>query len=286
MSAGVPAYQRLQYTLNNASSTPNILLTHTAFDGELVISRQDMQFINESQVLYISSNYSLYSDGLRQTTWSGFKLDDLMTPLILFSVVRTTSYGIGYSVVPFEKVLINVGQRWNTCNNQFFVPRSGMYVLALSSASVPNATHSLYKRINDINMARMLIYGGNFDGIDISSHVLLLPLNADDLVKIFLFSSGPVYSDDNYQTAFSGFLYEPVYGQSVTWCLSFPFDAAIYLYGPPSVNFTTILLNNGEAWNANLALLQISMSRTYYLQLSGYSYPTTYKFNLILSINS
>ena len=284
MSAGVPAYQTLQYTLRNSSSTPNILLTHTEYDGELVTSRDDIQYINEGHKLFISSTFPLYSDGLRQTSWSGFKLDDFMSPLILFSVARTSSYYTVNSFVPFEKLLINVGHAWDTCNNQFIVPRTGVYFFSFSSASVPSTKHQLAFCKNDVTMARSFISGGNFSGIDTSSHSLLLPLNAGDTARIFL-ADGPVYSDDKYQTALSGFLYETIHGQNIAWCLTFPLGVYTYIYGPSSVNFSKILLNNGELWNANLGLLEITTNGTYYLQLSGYSYPATYKLNLIILLN-
>ena len=47
MSADVPAYMRLGYTLRNASSTPNVILTHSTFDGESVTSCDDIQYVND-----------------------------------------------------------------------------------------------------------------------------------------------------------------------------------------------------------------------------------------------
>ena len=286
MSAGVPAHEQLQYTLQNASSTPNILLTHTAYDGELVTSRTDIHYLSEGQTLYISSAYTLYSDSLRQTTWSGFQLDDVVAPLILFSVARTTTYTTINSFVPFEKILLNVGQAWDACNNQLIVPRTGVYFLSLSSASVPNTIHVLELKINDAIKYRTFIFRGLFSGIDTSSHSLLLPLNSGDIAKVFLTNHGPVYSDNSYQTSLSGFLYEPVHGQNIAWSLSLPFNVQTTIYGPTNINFTYILLDNGLNWKASWGLLQISITGTYYLQLSCYTNPyQDYKSNLIISLN-
>ena len=288
MSAGVPAYQRLQYTLQNASSTPNILLSHTMYNGELVVSRDDIQYINEGQTLYMSSTYSLYSDGYRQTTWSGFKLDDVVAPLILFSVARTTSYSTVNSFVSFDKILLNVGQAWDACNNRFVVPRSGVYFFSLSSASVPNTIHIMELLINNIIKARTFIHvGEEFNGIDTSSHSLLLPLNVGDIATVYLLDSGPIYSDNNYQTSFLGFLYESVHGQNIAWCFALPFDVYTNIYGPSSINFTEILLDTGSNWNATWAYLRISTSGTYYLHLSCHSHLSKdgFKLNLVLLLN-
>jgi hypothetical protein len=61
-SAGVPSYQRLAYYLRNGSTTPGIFLSHTSYNGQLVSSRHDIQYVSENQSLYMSSDYPLYSD--------------------------------------------------------------------------------------------------------------------------------------------------------------------------------------------------------------------------------
>ena len=106
MSAGLPAYQMLDYTLNDASSAPNILLTHTSFDGEIVTSREDVQYIPANSTLYVSSSYSLYSDSMLQTSWSGFKIEDVINANVIFCVARTTNYATVDSYLQFDKMII------------------------------------------------------------------------------------------------------------------------------------------------------------------------------------
>ena len=286
MSAGVPAFVRLRYTLQGTSSAANILLTHRSYDGEVVISRDDIQYIEDGQTFSMSSDDSLYSDGMKQTSWSGFKIDDIVSPLILFRAARTSSYSINNSPVPLDKMLINIGDSWEPCGKQFVVPQTGIYFLSFSSASVPNTQHQLELLLNGNMIARTLLSSETFDGNEISSRSLLLHLNSGDVAKLFLSDvSGPIYSDSSYQTSFIGFLYEPLHGQSVAWTLTFPDLTATYIYGPNYVNFTNILLNSGSAWNNSAGILQISTSGIYYLHISGASYPLTYKFNLIILLN-
>lgn len=90
IGAGIPAYQQMSYTLRNGLSTPNVILTHTEPDGECVTSRDDIQFLGD-QSLQISSDYPLFSYGFMQTTWSMFRLDDMLSPLIVFRVSRTSN---------------------------------------------------------------------------------------------------------------------------------------------------------------------------------------------------
>ena len=188
--AGVPAHERLEYTLRKASSEPNVLPTHTAYNGELVTSRDDIQFVNEGRTLYMSSAYFLYSDGLHQRTWAGFKLDDFVAPLILFSVAKMKNYTTPKSSVQFDRILLNIG---HACNNQFIVLRTGVYFFSFSSASISNISHQMELQISNIVKARSIKNSEQFNGTDTSSHSLLLPLNAGNIVTAFLYI-GP-YSD-------------------------------------------------------------------------------------------
>ena len=91
---------------------------------------------------------------------------------------------------------------------------------------------------------------------------------------------------NNCQTSLSSFLYEPVHGKNIAWCLSLPFNVKINIFGPSTINFTNILLDNGSNWKTSSSFLQSSTNGTYYIQFLGYSSPWTgYEFNLILSLN-
>ena len=113
MSAGVPANQRVNLTLHNASSIPSLTLTHKTLDGELVMSCDDIHYVSESQSVYLSSDYPLYKDSLLQTSWSGLRLNEFMSPLVLFCAARTSSYELVDLNILYYKLLINVGQVWD-----------------------------------------------------------------------------------------------------------------------------------------------------------------------------
>jgi hypothetical protein len=283
-SAGVPSYQKLAYYLRNGSTTPGIFLSHTSYNGELVSSRHDIQYVSENQSLYISSDYPLFSDGLLQTTWSGFNLNSLMDTLVVLRAARTSNFA-GTTVV-FDEMLINVGQGWDECSgNQFLVPRAGIYFLSWISASVPINCGVLRMYINGVFHSESINCAGYYAGIDTSSRTMLLFLNALDVITFVRSTDyGAIYSDLYYPASFTGFLYEPKHNQQIAWTLSFPGEV-IYLYGPTVVNFTEVALNAGSAWNATSASIQIPVSGLYYLTLAGVSYPVEYKFNMILTLN-
>jgi hypothetical protein len=149
MSAGVPINQNLRYYMRGGSSTPGLLVSHQQFDGEFVTSRHDIQYVNENQQLYLSTTHDLQSDGFVQTSWCGFKLDDVMNRTVLFSVARTTNYTATASStepIVFDKPYSNLGQGWDSCNttNRFIAPVDGIYFLSWSSASMPNTMHEVH----------------------------------------------------------------------------------------------------------------------------------------------
>ena len=282
LSAGVPMRSYLNYALQNASSSPNVLLTHTAFDGELVTSRNDIQYLNKGQVIYMSSDYPLYSDSMLQTSWSGFSLSDVMNTVVLFRAARASPYYDINSTVPLDNFLITISLTWDECNNKLVIPRSGIYFLTWSSASLPNEMHIIHLVINGIWHARTMIYGGLYAGYDVSSQSVILRLNEGDTVHLSL-HYGPVYSDNNYQSSLTGFLYEPKHGLPIAWMFTFP--DFVTFYGPVTLNFTVIDLDEGNVWNSSSASVRIPRNGFYFLSMSGLSWPVEYKFNMVLLVN-
>jgi hypothetical protein len=271
-SAGVPRNTKLNCAIRNATSTPNVLLNHTSLNDDMVTSRDDIQYLSDGQELYVSSDYALYSDDMMQTSWSGFKLDDVINMEVVFRAARVTSIvnSPRYAAIPLDKLVINIGQAWDACNSQLVVPKSGIYFLSWSAASFSNILHIIELQVNKVTKTRSFIYT-SYPSSDTSSQALLLPLNAGDVVKLNLtYPTAPsIYSDMNYQTSFVGFLYEPVHGQAVAWCLTLPVNN--YYLGPAVINFTNVYLNEGSTWNSSAAALHISTSGIYYLKLSGYA---------------
>jgi hypothetical protein len=248
LSAGVPRNQKLNCAIRNASSTPNVLLNHTSLNDDIVTSRDDIQYLSDGQELYVSNDYTLYSDDMMQTSWSGFKLDDVINMEVVFRAARVTSIinSANEVAIPLDKLIINIGQAWDACNSRLVIPKTGIYFLSWSAASVTNSTHVIELRVNGAVKARSFVYTSYPDS-DTSSQALLLPLKTGDVVKLMLFTYTGVpsiYSDINYQTSFNGFLYEPVHGQAVAWCLTLPRPQNFS--GPATVNFTTIFLDEGS----------------------------------------
>jgi hypothetical protein len=80
-------------------------------------------------------------------------------------------------------------------------------------------------------------------------------------------------------------LYEPIHGQNVAWSLGFTYGVSLTIYGPATVNFTTVFVDTSSAWNSSTASLRVPVAGLYYLKLGG-SPTTGYKLNMVLSVNS
>jgi hypothetical protein len=241
--------------------------------------------------LYMSTDYPLYNDGLVQTTWGGFKLDDVMSPLSVFRAARTSSYTAGSgSYIPLDKMLLNAGNAMAQCNNtHLVVQRTGVYFVSWSAASPPNTTHSVFLYVNTASLSRILLECGDFNGIEMSSQSLMLQLNAGDTLSLRstppdTSSSGTSasYSDTSYQTSLTGFLYEPVHGYNVAWSLGGPSGIS---YGPTNINFTKVFVDTSGAWNNSAVNVRVPVSGLYYVKISGSTY-REYKLNMVLTVNN
>jgi hypothetical protein len=131
--------------------------------------------------------------------------------------------------------------------------------------------------INGKFRGRTVIQAASLPGVDTTSMMILEHMNASDVAQLFLWpgiGSPSLYSDSNYQTAFTGFLYEPLHGKRIAWTLMFPESANVSFEGSETytrVKFTEVRVNEGGAWDAANNSIIIPVSGLYYVYLSGYS---------------
>lgn len=89
-----------------------------------------------------------------QTTRLDYRLDYLISPLMLACAVKLTPYHNGCSYIPLNKLIINVGQPRDLYSNQFKVPVSELHYFSWNTASEPNATQSIFLMVNDNPIAK------------------------------------------------------------------------------------------------------------------------------------
>ena len=292
-SAGFPSYTPLSVSLGGTTNSPNILMTENAFNGEMMTSRDDIQWWGKGQQVYLSSNYTLNSDGMFQTSWSAVRIDNIMTPVVAFCLARTSDLGSSSSSpLPFTNALLAVGSALGVCTHQFIAPTYGTYFISFSVAMKAYSSSSyvrVYLRV-DSNVRSMVYLDNSMSSYekDTSSNSVLLRLNEGDIVDLQYQSYNYYdhYSDEHYQTALTGFLYEPVHGYNVAWSVTTSISTTFT--GPiAAFPFNYVWLNDGGVWNTVSYTATIPVSGIYWLKLSGTSPSTTSsQFNMILSVNS
>ena len=292
-SVGIPPYNPMIVTLRGSANSPNILKTEDGYDGENMVSRDDIQFWRKGEQVYLSSNFSLYSDEMYQTSWSILRVDDIFEPVVASCRARTSNTGIGgiyFAPFPLTDTLLTVGNPTGACTNQFEVPIPGIYFISFSvgmQAFFLYSTIMVYLRVNsEIRSSVFIGYPLQYDYSikDMSSNSVLLDLNEKDIVDLeyqAMFVDDH-YSDEHYQTALTGFLYAPVHGNKIAWSVTQ--NNSIAYVGPiTAFPFNVAWVNEGEAWDSGTNTATIPVSGIYWLKLSGTSIDN--QFNMILTVN-
>ena len=292
-SAGVPPFSPAIVTLQGSTNSPNILKTEDGYNGEMMVSRDDIQWWSKGQQLYLSSNYTLTSDGMFQTSWSAVRIDDIMAPVEAFSLARTSDFSsTSLTPLPFTNTMLTVGNALTACNHQFVAPTYGTYFITFSVGMEAYSTVSIvriYLRVD--GSTRSMAYADNplasSNDKDISSNSVLLKLSAGDLVDLQFAASYNYdhYSDSHYQTSLSGFLYEPVHGYNVAWSVA-QSNTNTYTGPVTAFPFNQVWVNDGGVWSTSTNTATISVSGIYWLKVSGTSpSSTTNQFNFIITLN-
>ena len=245
----------------------SILLTNPFLAmGIETIGRSFMRFIESNLISKYAVSFgslSSYYDGL-PTSWTMFMLDDIMQPLVAFSVTRALYFNYGQSNMIFDTVLVNQSSGWNSKQNRFIAPVSGIYFMSLVVIVYESKVVVIEIQINENPLS--VINGNNlYQNVASYSNSFLVPLSINDNVTIYLRS-------DNFGNFlcngvnFIGFLYEPVHGVKVAWSVHRTTGAV----GPlEPVNFDYVMVNIGYGWNNVSNTFSVPISGVYYLHINA-----------------
>ena len=291
--SNIPPYTNMTVTMHGTAKSPNIMKTENGYNGEMMTSRDDIQWWDVGQRVYLSSNYTLSSDGTFQTSWSAVRIDNIMTSVVAFCLARTSNLAENYiTPLPFTNVMLSISSAREIDSHQFVAPKYGTYFIMFSialNAYTSSSYVSAYLQIDgNIKSMVYLSYPQTINERDISSNSVLLRLNEGSVVDLHYQSSyiTDLYSDKHYQTTLSGFLYEPVEGFNVAWSVVAA-NSRIF-YGPiAAFPFDTVLVDYGAVWNATTYTVTIPVHGIYWLKLSGASSrQLTDKLEIVLSVNT
>ena len=151
------------------------------------------------------------------TYWTGFRINNLFSPVVAFRVVRNTPL-TALVQITFDVVLVNEGNAWDASVNKFIAPHDGVYLFSYSGG-----IRYLKAPFIDFYINGTVVYraaGGlsqYFDsGVDMLSKTTVLSLRKTDYIHLSLSNNDFMYSDSvNHQIAFTGFYYSPASIQQV-----------------------------------------------------------------------
>ena len=250
-------------TLYINNTEHSFLEQETYVEGETA-GRDSMMYHETNWQSYYYHQHVGISDaqGL-QTAWTMFRLDDLIQPLIGFSVT-SGSYMTGPNYIEFDKILVNHGNGWK--RNRFIVPVSGTYFLSLCTFTNGYTKQRMQIDINNNPLVEVTVSDAE-QWSDTFSNTFLKQLSQSDEVRVYLLS-GSIGNNDFDATNFIGFLYEPVHEIKVVWSVHRTTNATGSL---EPVSFDYIMTNIGGGWNSINHEFVAPINGIYYLHLNAAS---------------
>ena len=261
-SAGISPNTITDVRLVGADRAPNILREHQSWNGYDTTSRSELtNLLTSLNIVHLSSDGALYSSSLRQTSFCGFQLNNVMRSVAAFSVgCSTKSMTTGQMTYDYVNVDTNSG--WST--NEYVVPYSGTWVITFQ-VGIETGGDSQVDLYAPNLITSLNFYSTNNAGTDTQSKTVILTIDAGAIIYTSL-SNAPVYSDIRYQTSLMGFFYSPKLVQPVSWCVA----RASSIFGPANpVPFDVVLINQGNGWNIATNVFIVPNTGVYYVHLSA-----------------
>ena len=203
--SNIPPYTNMTVTLHGTAKSPNIMKTENGYNGEMMTSRDDIQWWDVGQRVYLSSNYTLSSDGTFQTSWSAVRIDNIMTSAVAFCLARTSNLAENYiTPLPFTNVMLSISSAREIDSHQFVALKYGtyfiMFSIALNAYTISSYVSAYLQIDGNIKSMVYLSYPQTINERDISSNSVLLRLNEGSVVDLHYQSSyiTDIYSNKHY----------------------------------------------------------------------------------------
>ena len=264
----------VDYSMKGINGMPSIGVLRTQpKTGTDAPSRDDLRWLIKRTALYITSPTTPIGDTYvnAMSTWIGFKIDDLMDPLIAFNVYQDQTIMTPSSPlpVPFTNIVLNEGNGWNSSSYKFVVPVTGVYIFSYSTASTAGVP-SLFNLVIDNN----ILYNAEISdtahpGIVSSSRSV--PVSVIQGQSVWITGNGKQSYGNQYQlSSFKGFLYSPVHKINVVWSVHTT-TAGNCIWNNLNIPFALIHVNIGNAWQSGQSQVVIPVAGIYYVSIAATS---------------
>ena len=220
LGAYVPAHTMVNITL--VGTVIKLSKSHSDLPSTDTVVREGVVRVQPNEIITVLSKYPTH-----KIFWTGFNLNCLMQPLIVFYVEHfsVTCASNNCSGSTFDQILISEGDGWNLEKSRFIAPQSGIYVFSVSVVLLKRDIASctalnLHKNSQVVQMSQAGVTDLMTTGEDLLTQSHLMLLNAKDEIFITIndgkTDANPFFNDStNLQISFSGFYYNLAAGNRV-----------------------------------------------------------------------
>jgi hypothetical protein len=163
LSVGIPAYTHTNTRLNGLPYPVAVVTQNTAYPADVIVT-DTIQNVSTSAQLTVSNSFAVFGTFNTNntcvfgkfntsntcyigTSLLGFRIDNIMSPQVYFSVQCTTNQIIRAPIV-FDRVLVNAGNAWNKAASTFTASYDGYYFFSFAAASRGSLKASVYVFVN------------------------------------------------------------------------------------------------------------------------------------------
>ena len=224
------------------------------------LSADTLQWVRPNVTLSVSNEYLLFSSSNLETSWLGFRLDNLLNPLVAFGVQLTKTSNFIDSVI-FDRILVNEGKSYKTNEGMFVAPLKGIYFFTITTSTY------FYLKVNKINIMLSICPCDSIHSLhDVvtSRGSIMLALNANHTVHVVPYDSKTaIVTNKDGAINFHGFLYSPILRNQVAWSVA----RTSIIAGPSNdIKFEIINVNEPICWKTSNKVI-IPRSGMYYVDI-------------------
>ena len=219
----VPVNTPISYRLSGFSD--NFIVHKTAsLPAMTTISKAAVVKVSKGQQIKLLSWCSCFNGSvIPQPYWVGFRIDNIVSSLVYFSVARSTPTLIQSDSTPisYDVTYANVGNWWIPASSQFVPRQDGIFYFTFSGGvkSISSGTFiiSLQKDFSDLCSAvagvAKIVTG---TAVDLVTRTCFTLVRQNQVINTVFTNTGPVFSEPVIlETTFSGFMHSSIYVNEV-----------------------------------------------------------------------
>jgi hypothetical protein len=168
LAAGAPANTAASIILYGLSNKTVVSSKTTNCVDDVMVADTIQNVSTSDSLIVINPDYPSFGtrNNVTGTSLLGFRLDNIMSDQVYFSVQRTAAATTHLAVITFDRVLINVGNAWSAVNNAFTAPCAGTYFFSYAfGATGPTLNAGLSLCLNGNTVGGIGVNDNTFNNV-------------------------------------------------------------------------------------------------------------------------